>query len=254
MPTDTILINYESGEVILNSHISETDTIEISYLTESTDDLFLAFTQSNKFRPFSQGLIYDSFYYRMPVKLWEASYYDKPAHAEFIYANGAQFDFSSQLPRPRSSLKFDSEIILSLYLPELRNITIIEDFEREKTGFALDLDHRYYLPASLPTIYPALSSYTEGKLFYRDMVHATTGTLESFLTTTHNKRAAWENGNPIGPYSTSDGYTLRKGAKELSRVQNSKSLVLEVLLEPGEAISTVIGMDSKIFLAYTPAP
>lgn len=250
--TDKIKVNYSTGELLVQTEITESDLIEVIYLTDTDEEFFFTFSQRNALRPSKYFMLKDSYYFKLPVKLWENSYYDKPNHSEFLYSTGFEGDFSG-LFKNKTEMSFSSDLTFSLYLPELRNITLVEDFERNKSGHNLTLDHRYYYPSDLPVIYSELENFKIGKIFYRDMnrENVFNNQLLSIFDQSLRNRDEYVNNNRIGPYSSSDGYTVNSKTGSWQRKTNSLSLIAEVELDENEAVSMILPVNKLNLSAFS---
>jgi hypothetical protein len=223
-----------TNTVSLEIEISDVDLVEVKYVTVDREDIFLTATLANDFRINRFLRVGDSFWYRMPVNLWEDSYWFKRHALEFIYNVQLVGDFSSVLRDPeKGQLEFGLNAAVSVYHPEIRGITLIDDFEYEESGLKLDLDYRYWYPVSIPElVYPSLAGSSTGRLFYRNL-HRFGNPQDIFISLYDGSapdRDEMVNGAQIGPYSSSDGYSGEK---------NSLSLVTEFELDAGEAVSCV---------------
>ncbi len=244
--TDAISVNYSTGELIINTPLSSSDIIEVSYVTSETDDFFLTFSEKNSFRAGKFFFLNDSLYFKMPVKLWDTGYYNSLRHGEFLYNTGFIANFSPVFKEKEAKMVFTTDATLSVYIPEFKNISLIEDFEKNKTGYSLPLDHRNFYPSDIPSIYNSLSKYSWGKLFYRDMYKdgLSNGEYKSLFESPLQEKQPYENNNQIGPYSSSDGFTVDSTTGVWSRKQNSTSLIADISLEANEAVSMVLPINA----------
>lgn len=239
--TDKITVNYNTGELVLKESLLSSDIIEVTYLTNEDNDLFLTFSEGNTFKLSKNLFLYDSTYFKMPVKLWETSYYNSPHHAELMYNIGFKGSYPELLTDKSGAFEFSTDATASLYIPELKNITLLEDFEREKTGKTLTLDYRYYLPVDIPmAVFPELSKAEYGKIYYRNAY--TDGVTGSTLLSIYDNLPGvepYEEGGAIGPYSTIDGYSVAD-ENVFTKKKNSQSLISEIELQPYEAVSIAV--------------
>lgn len=227
--------DFISQSIILKKQISDSDIVKVSYVTDSNDQFNFTGTLKNDFRINKYLLIGDSFWYRMPIKLWDESYYFKLHSQEFLYNIKFSGDFKSLLIHPdNANLSFSLDVGLSFFYPELKGVTIIEDFEYNETGKKISLDSTNWFPIELPkSLYPDLATASYGRLFYRNMHRF--GNEQDILISLQDgsvpDKEAYTNGNKIGPYSSSDGYDGQT---------NSLSMISEFELDANEGVSFVI--------------
>ncbi|HOL56581.1 MAG TPA: hypothetical protein PLD75_03370 [Spirochaetota bacterium] len=224
-----------TNKILLNREIIDSDLIEVRYFVGEEESFNLTATLKNDFRLNKYLIIGDSYWYKMPVKLWEDSFYNDLKSMEFLYCLFFKGDFKHFLLNSKNGkLEFNINATLSLFLPELKGVTIIEDFEREVKGYPLSLNYKNWYPISNPEIYPELSSATFGKLFYRNMHKNYIKSNDNFLSLYSSNvlpKEEFIDGATIGPYSSSDGYNNEK---------NSLSLIAEFDLKPDQYVSFAI--------------
>lgn len=226
------LYDYTTNKIILNREIMDSDIIEIRYFIGEEESFNFTATLKNDFRLNKYLLIGDSYWYKMPIKLWEDSYYTNLHSMEFLYSLFLKGDFKQFLLNNKNGkLEFNTTSTLSLFLPELKGLTIIEDFEKETKGYSLSLDYKKWYPISLPTIYSELTLANFGKLFYRNTHKSLIKSNSSYISIFSNdlpEKEDFIDGSNIGPYSSLDGYNNEK---------NSLSLIAEFDLKADEYIS-----------------
>jgi len=238
-----------SQSIVISFEVLDSDIIEVYYLTDEEDSYNLTFALKNQFRLNKYLIIGDSLWYKMPIKLWEDSYYYKPHSMELLYFVNLTSDFSSLLSTKNSKLGFDLNAGFSMYHPELKGVTIIEDFEQDLKGKKLDLNYSNWYPVNLPpaAVFADMATATKGRIFYRNMHKYGQTEGISFLSIYDNNapdRDNYTNGANIGPYSSSDGFTYNYLEKDYKDKTNTLSLVTEFELDPGEAVSIVMPVSS----------
>ncbi|MBN2544632.1 MAG: hypothetical protein JXB50_02465 [Spirochaetes bacterium] len=238
-----------SQSITVNFDVLDSDIIEVYYLTEEEDSYNLTFALKNQFRINKYLIIGDSLWYKMPIKLWEDSYYNKMHSMELLYFVNLTSDFSSMLTTKNSKLGFDLSAGFSMYHPELKGVTLIEDFEQDLKGKKLDMHYSNWYPVNIPpdTIFADMTGATKGRIFYRNMHKYGQTEGVSFLSIYDNEapdRDNYTNGANIGPYSSSDGFTYNYYQKDYTDKTNTLSLITEFELDPGEAVSIVIPVSS----------
>ncbi|HPO49967.1 MAG TPA: hypothetical protein PLO89_06535, partial [Spirochaetota bacterium] len=77
--------DYIDQSVNLSFEVNENDTIDIYYIADENDAYNLTASLKNDFKLGDYIMLSDSFWYKMPIKLWENSFYNKLHCAEFIY-------------------------------------------------------------------------------------------------------------------------------------------------------------------------
>ncbi len=240
--TESITINFE---------VSGTDYIEVYYLTDEEESFNLTFSLKNDFRPNKYLIIGDSTWFKMPIKLWEESYYFKMHSLELLYFVHLTGDFHDLLSTVNGKLMFNLNAGFSMYYPELKGITIVDDFEYELNGYKLSLNYKDWYPVNYPSssIYSIFNELTttKGRLYFRNMHKY--GILEgtsfiSFYDTNLPNRDTYTDGSGIGPYNTCDGFTYDIFDKTYENRQNTLSLVTEFELGSNQAVSIVLPISS----------
>lgn len=223
--------DFSTNKILLNREIMDSDTIEVRYFVQHEQSFNLTASLKNDFRINQYLLLGDSYWYKMPVKLWEDSFYNDLKSMEFLYSIFFKGDFKKKLIDSKNGkLEFDINATLSLFLPELKGLSIIEDFERESRGYPLPLDYKKWYPSSAPEIYTDLATATYGKLFYRN-------THKNLVKSNNNYISIYDLNIPekdetsIGPYSSSDGFNNER---------NSLSLIAEFDLKANQYVSFTI--------------
>lgn len=247
--------DFISNTIYLSSEIHDSDVIEVSYLAEETDALNATFVVQNDFRLNEFLLLGDSLWYKMPVKLWKDSYYFARHAAELIYNVHLTGDFRKFLiDAENGKFGFESNAAVSLYIPELKGTTILDDFEYQKTGYAVELNYKKWLPAPIPTnsVETAeLSGITYGKLFFRNLHEdqVLTGSLRSIYESAPSTEG-YSAGSTIGPYSSKDGFGFDTDSEKLDRNKKSLSLITDFELDSLEAVSVVIPLANSDEVKY----
>ena len=238
--------DYVTQSIILNFDVSNTDIVEVAYLTEEGDAFNLTAALKNDFRLNKYLIIGDSIWYKMPIKLWEESYYFNSHAMELIYNVHLTSDFHQLLhDKENGKLGFDLNAAVSLYYPELKGVTIVDDFEYELKGYKLNLNYVNWYPVNIPTdaVFTDLATASKGRLFYRNMHEYGRTESSSFISIDDSDapdRDNYSDGNRIGPYSSSDGFTYNVTDGKFQDKDNTLSLVAEFELDPDEAVSFVI--------------
>ncbi|HOV14274.1 MAG TPA: hypothetical protein PK771_08330, partial [Spirochaetota bacterium] len=234
--------DFTTQSVSLSLDIKDTDTIDIYYIADENDAYNLTATLKNDFKLNEYLMLSDSIWYKMPVKLWENSVYNKLHSGEFLYNVTLNGDYKKFIfDAKNGKLTFNINTTFSLFIPELKGITIVEDFEQEKKGYSLPLEYKNYFPVSLPkSVYSVLNSSTYGKLFFRNTHNLGITTNGNYISLYNNppEKDEYSPDGKIGPYSSSDGYYGEK---------NSLSLVTEFELKQNEAVSVAIPLSNKDF-------
>lgn len=237
-PLDSSKFSYDyiTGNLVLNFEINDSDILEVVYSSEDEENFNISASLKNDFRINDYLIICDSFWYKMPIKLWEDGYYFKQRSLEFIYNVKFQGDFKKVLmDKSGGSLGFQTNAALSFFYPEIKGLTILEDFEYDLKGIALDLDYRNWFPVNIPKqVFTELASSNYGKLFYKNCHQYNLTSSSVYLPLSDpnvGEREAYNDGAAIGPYSSSDGYNDEK---------NSLSLILDYELAAGESISIAL--------------
>lgn len=237
-PLDSSKFSYDyiTGNLVLNFEINDSDILDVVYSSEDEENFNISASLKNDFRINDYLLIGDSFWYKMPIKLWEDGYYFKQRSLEFIYNVKFQGDFKKILmDKTGGSLGFQTNAALSFFYPEIKGLTILEDFEYDLKGIALDLDYRNWFPVNIPKqVFPELALSDYGKLFYKNCHQYSLTSSPIYLSLSDpnvGERSAYTDGAAIGPYSSSDGYNDEK---------NSLSLILDYELAAGESISVTL--------------
>lgn len=236
--------DFVSQSISTNFEVSNTDIIEVHYVTEEEDAYNITAVLKNDFRLNKYILIGDSYWYKMPIKLWEESYYFRSHSIEFLYNVHLNGDFHSFLNDKNGTLKFDLNAGLSLFYPELKGLTLVDDFEYELQGYKLDLHYNNWYPVSIPsTVFGALSSAGYGRIFFRNMHRL--GIVEgsdfiSIYDANAPGKDSYIEGSRIGPYSSADGFTYDLNDDQFEDRSNTLSLVTEFELDAKEAVSIVL--------------
>jgi len=235
--------DFITQSINLNFDVNDTDYIEVMYVTDDIESYNLTGVLKNDFRLNDYFLIGDSFWYKMPIKLWEDSYYYKLHSMEFLYNFQIKVDFKKILnDKKNGKFGFNINETLSVFYPELKGVTIVEDFETQLRGINLSLDYKDWFPVSIPiaTFTPAMDNSKFGQLFFRNMHKSGNTTNKDYLSIydTNPSPENWSSGNTIGPYSSSDGYNGEK---------NTLSLITEFNLGANEAVSIALplALDSQ---------
>ncbi len=232
--------DYTSSSVFVDYSLSDSDEIRITYVAEAEQTYNLTTTLKNEFSLGKYIKLIDSYWLKFPVKLWEDSYYNNLNSLEFLYSIELAGIFGKHIKsREGVVLEFNFSAGVSLLYPELKGITILEDFERELSGFKLNLHYQEWHPVELPVYgFDAVSlGTTYGKLYYRNL-HVGQNLKSAIFTTLSDTTIQPEpylDGNRIGPYSSFDGYYGEK---------NSLSLVSEFDLKQNEAVSFVYNLSN----------
>lgn len=241
--------DFVTGSIMLTFETSYADVIEVSYITDDTDSYNLSFILKNDFRLNDHLILGDSFYYKMPIKLWEDSYYFNMHSIEFLYFGRLSGDFSHYLIHDKNGkLGFDLNAGFSLFYPELKGLTIIEDFEYEPAGKKIPLTYADWYPVHLPqSVFNALAGASTGKLYFRNMHQY--GILESnnFISLTDSSapdKETYSNGKTIGPYNSADGFTYDLSNQDFKDKTNTLSLVTEFELGANEGVSIVFPIEA----------
>lgn len=234
-----------TGSVTINFETGSTDIIEIYYLTDQDNGFNLNAAIKNQFKLNKFLFIGDSLWYKMPLKLWEESYYDKMHSAELLYFVNLKYDLKPMFSADNVQCNFNVATGFSFFYPELKGLTIIEDFEREIKGYKLSLNYSNWFPVNLPpnSIFPELITSTKGRLYFRNMHKDGIYSDDTFLSIYDSNvpsRANYTNGSLIGPYSSCDGFTYKISENKFIDVKNSLSLLSEFELDPDEAVSIAL--------------
>lgn len=252
LTSDKYFYDSAGQNITLNFDLNSTDIIEVHYLTDEEDTYNLTASLKNDFRLNDYLILGDSLWYKMPVKLWEESYYFNPHSIELLYFTHLTGDYKKFLLNDKNGdLKFDINAGFSMYYPELKGITIIDDFEYELTGYKLSLHYKDWYPVDLPTTYGAADGFDpingKGRLYYRNM-HAlgTTSGFDFISIYDKNKpsREDYKNNANIGPYSSCDGFTYDTAKNKFTDKKNTLSLVTEFELDANEAVSFSLPVSS----------
>ena len=244
---DPTKYTYDSNNnaIILNFDTGNSDIVEISYLTDDEEAYNLTAAWKNDFRLNKYLIIGDSYWYKMPVKLWEESYYDKSHAVEFLYNGNLLGDFHNLLEDNKNGkLGFNLNAGFSMYYPDIKGCTLVEDFIREDSGYKLPLHYVNWFPVNIPssTIFPDLSTATKGRLYFRNM-HVNGNVAQASFISIYDPLApgieGWSNGNRIGPYSSSDGFTYDLINNQFADRTNTLSMVTEFDLQPNQSVSVV---------------
>ncbi|OHD14710.1 MAG: hypothetical protein A2Y34_01200 [Spirochaetes bacterium GWC1_27_15] len=233
--------DFVTQSIVINLDLNDNDIVEVSYTTEDVDSYNLTAALQNEFKLNDYLILGDSFWYKMPVKLWEDSFYNKLHSIEFLYNLNLSGNFKKFLiDKKNGKLDFTLSAVLSVFNPEIKSLTIVEDFEYELKGYPLDLEYKRWFPVSIPTIYKELNGVTYGKLYYRNLHKYGITANASYMSLYDSipDRDGWVADSQIGPYSSNDGYNGEK---------NSLSLVTEFDLQAGEAISIATPLTDSNF-------
>lgn len=252
LTADRYSFDFISRTITLNFEPSESDNIVVRYMTDDTESLHTTFAVGNDFRLNEHLLIGDTLWYKMPVKLWEDSYYFRMHSAELLYNLHLKGDFKKYLfDKEKGELGFNLNAGLSLFIPDLKGLTILEDFEYEATGYALNLNYNEWFPV---TNNPSSPATGYGRLFFRNLHdnQVLTGGFTSVYDAVP-ERDSYTSGSAIGPYSSVDGISYNFSSKSFTDNRKSTSLILEYELDPNEAISVAIPIneDEIDFSGYT---
>ncbi|MCK4795847.1 MAG: hypothetical protein KAT05_00625, partial [Spirochaetes bacterium] len=236
--------DFVSQSIALNFEASSSDIIEVSYITDEEESFNITAVLKNDFRLNKYLILGDSFWYKMPIRLWEESYYFRSHSIEFLYNIHLKGDFRQLLKNKKSGkLEFNINAGFSLYYPELKGLTIVDDFEYELKGYKLNLHYINWYPVALPdTVYPDLNTASYGRIFFRNMHKY--GIIEgsnfiSIKDADAPNKEDYTDGASIGPYSSSDGFTYDIADKDFEDKTNTLSLVTEFELDANEAVSIV---------------
>jgi hypothetical protein len=226
--------DYITLTLTLTMEIGDTDIIEVNYVTDENDSYNMTAVLKNDFRLNDFLILGDSIWYKMPLKLWEDSYYFKLHSMEFMYNIHLTGDFKKLLNDQTAKFGFETNATFSLFQPELKGITIVEDFEYQLKGLALDLDYKKWFPVTYPL---GLSITGYGKLYFRNMHKYGIKTNNTYTSLYDGPPSAdaYSDGSNIGPYSSSDGYYGEK---------NSVSVVTEFELAQNQAVSISIPLNN----------
>jgi|GEM_PF-3775542 len=240
--------DFASQSIVINFEVSNTDIIEVYYLTDEEDALNLTVTLQNDFRLNKYFIIGDSFWYKMPIKIWEESYYFDSHAIEFLYFAKLIGDFHSLLKSKNAELGFKLNAGFSMYYPELKGITIVDDFEYELKGYKLNLNYLNWYPVDLPDdVFTDLSTANKGRLYYRNMHKYGVSENSNFISFNDEDvpdKDDYIDGARIGPYSSSDGFTFDLNEDDYEDRSNTLSLITEFNLDANEAVSIVIPISS----------
>lgn len=248
LPLDKSNFQYNKNDntITIDKELLSSDNISVTYLSSSDDNYSLKATVKNDFKINDFFRIGDSIWYQMPLKLWEDSYYFKRFNAELIYSQYLKSDFSHLFKEREVTLNIKLDNSISLFLPEITGQTIIEDFEYEETGKTLSLDENDWYPVSTPDdTFTELAGFNStdiyGKLFFKNM-HIDKQLSADYLSIYDENRniSAYTDNGTIGPYSSSDGFSYDNNMENLVKIKNSKSLIMDVELEPQNAVSIAI--------------
>ncbi|MCG8571794.1 MAG: hypothetical protein MJB14_16785, partial [Spirochaetes bacterium] len=230
--------DFLSNSIELDIEISDYDNVLITYLAEEEDNFNLTFSLKNDFKLNEFFIIGDSIWYKMPVELWKSSYYFDMHSAELLYNVHLIGDFKKFTTNPKQGkLEFNLNSGLSLFIPDLKGLTIVEDFEYESTGCSLDLHYESWYPVD---INPNVAAADYGKLYYRNL-HKNQILTNDFVSIYDSipDPDPYSSGSVIGPYSSNDGFKYGSDNK-LDPTENSRSLITEIELDADEAVSIAI--------------
>lgn len=232
--------DYTTQTISLTLEIKDTDIIDVYYIADESDSYNLTAALINEFKLNNYLLLSDSLWYKMPIKLWENSYYNKLHSGELLYNITFAGNFKEfLLDNKTGKLSFETNATLSLFIPELKGVTIVEDFEQELEGYSLNLEYKNYFPVTIPKlIYPKiLNNATCGKLFFCNTHTQGITTNGSYVSLYNNppEKDDYSDSNRIGPYSSCDGYYGEK---------NTLSLVTDFELNANQAVSIAIPLSN----------
>ena len=93
--------DYASQSISVSFDVKDSDTITVYYIADENDSYNLSASLKNSFKIGKYLMLSDSLWYKMPIKLWEDSFYNKLHSAELIYNGGLKGTFVKCCSIPR---------------------------------------------------------------------------------------------------------------------------------------------------------